>query len=107
VPLPCLRPSFGRLVVSQMCHSGQMVVPRPKIVKKLSKKMVKKLSKSCQKAVKKLSKNAKSCQKVVKKLQKIIKEFKIHQTVVGGEKVVSRPSASASLTGQRQKKPLN
>jgi hypothetical protein len=50
-------------VVSQMCYSGEIVVPRPKIVKKLSKKMVKKLSKSCQKAVKKL-------QKVVKKLSK-------------------------------------
>jgi hypothetical protein len=45
------------------------------------KKIVKKLSKSCK-------------QKVVKKLSK----------KVGGEIVVPRPSASASLTGRRQKK---
>jgi HSP90 family molecular chaperone len=101
-----------------MSYPGEIVVPRPKIVKKLSKKMVKKLSKSCQKVVKKLSKNcqkvAKSCQKVVKKLtkscqkscQKVVKKLKIQQTVVGGwggEIVVPRPLASASLTGRRQK----
>jgi hypothetical protein len=54
---------------SQMSYSGEIVAPRPKIVKTMSEKMVKKLSKSCQKAVKNLSK---SCQKV-----------EIQQTVVG------------------------
>jgi hypothetical protein len=59
------------------------------------------LSKSCQKVVKKLSK---SCQKVAKSSQKVVKKFKIQQTVVGdGEIVVQRPSASAVLTGRRQK----
>jgi hypothetical protein len=79
---------------------------------------------NCQKVVKKLSKNgqkvAKSCKKSCQKLSKsIIGHFmchgklfkrKIQQTVVGGgggrvggEIVVPRPSASASLTGQRQK----
>jgi hypothetical protein len=52
-----------------MSYSGEIVAPRPKIVKTMSEKMVKKLSKSCQKAVKNLSK---SCQKV-----------EIQQTVVG------------------------
>jgi uncharacterized protein (UPF0303 family) len=89
-----------------MCYSWEIVVPKAKncqksngqkVVKKLQK-VVKKLSKSCQKVVKKLQK---SCQKVVKK-------FKIQQTVVGGwggggEIVVPRPSASASLTGRRHK----
>jgi hypothetical protein len=73
VPLPCLRPSFGRLVVSQMCYSEEIVVPRPKIVKKLSKIW----SKSCQKVVKKLQKMSKNGKKVVKK-------FKIGEWVWGG-----------------------
>jgi hypothetical protein len=81
-----------------------------KIVKK-EKKVFRKLSKSCQKVVK----------KVVKKLQKVdkgsamyhwsfyvtreaIKKKKSTQGV-GGQIVVPRPSASASLTGRRQKRP--
>jgi hypothetical protein len=84
-----------------------------KIVKKLAKKK-KKLSKSCQKVVKKLSK---SCQKVV---PCIIGHFMCHGKPlkekinkgggwvggvgwVGGQIVVPRPSASALLTGRRQK----
>jgi hypothetical protein len=64
-----------------------------KVVKKLSKSC-KKLSKSCQKVVKKVVKKlSKSC----KKLPKVIMGW------VGGEIVVPRPSASASLTGRRQK----
>jgi hypothetical protein len=42
-------------VVSQMCYSMEIVVPRSKSVKKVSINMVKKLSKSWQKAGKKLS----------------------------------------------------
>jgi hypothetical protein len=53
-----------------MCYSGEIVVPRPKIVKKLSKKWSKSCQKRCQKVVKKLSKSCKSCQKVNKKLSK-------------------------------------
>jgi hypothetical protein len=63
-----------------------------------------KVGKKWQEVVKKLTK---SCQKVAKSWQKVGKKFKIQQTVVGcvgcGEIVVPRPSASASLTGQRQK----
>jgi uncharacterized UPF0160 family protein len=86
-------------VVSQMCYSGEIVVPRPKIVKnnvrKNDQKVVKKFSKSCQKAVKKLQKVVKkfvkkSCQKDVKKWSKscqksclkVVKKLKIQQTVV-------------------------
>jgi hypothetical protein len=99
-------------VVKFICQKGVC----QKVVKKLAKscqevakscqndiiKVVKKWLKSCQKGVKKVSK---SCQKVVKK-------FKIQQRWwgvigvwgwVGGEIVVTRPLASASLTGQRQK----
>jgi hypothetical protein len=87
-------------VVSQMCYSGEIVVPRPK----LSKRCQKIWSKSCQKVVKKLSK---SCQKMVKKLSKSCtfnKQWWGWEVCgVGGEIVVPRPSASASLTGQRQK----
>jgi hypothetical protein len=102
VPLLCLRPSFGRLVVSQMCYSGEIVFPRPKIVKKLSKNMVKKLSKNGQKVVKsgqkmskrckKLSKNCpKSCQKVVKKFLAAggRKRFVIFSTQVPGTPFIS------------------
>jgi hypothetical protein len=91
---------------------------------KNGQKVVKKLSKSCQKVVKKLSKSCKkmskngqkSCQKVAKSCQKVDKKlsksskFKIQQrwwgvggVWVGGEIVVPRPSASALLTGRRQK----
>jgi hypothetical protein len=45
---------------------GEIVVQRPKIVKKLSKNVVKKLSKVVKKVDKKLSK---SCQKLSKKLK--------------------------------------
>jgi flagellar biosynthesis/type III secretory pathway protein FliH len=106
--------------------NGQKIGQKEKkIVKKLSKKK-KKFSESCQKVVKKLSKKlSKSCQKVVqkivKKLQKVdkgsamyhwsfyvtreaIKKKKSTQGV-GGQIVVPRPSASASLTGRRQKRP--
>jgi DNA anti-recombination protein RmuC len=88
-----------------MCCSGEIVVPRPKILKKLSKNMAKKLSKSCQKV-------AKSGQKVVKKLQKVVKKLtkNVQNSTnsgggwgVWGEIVFPRPSASALLTGQRQK----
>jgi hypothetical protein len=46
-----------------MCYSGEIVVPRPKIVKNGQRK-IKKLSKSCQKVVKKCKKLTKSCKKV-------------------------------------------
>jgi hypothetical protein len=99
-----------------MCYNRKIVVHRPKIVKKVSKKW----SKSCQKVVKKLSKScqkvAKSCQKVDKKLtkswqkvdkklsKKLSKSSKFNkQGWGGGEIVVPRPLASASLTGRRQK----
>jgi hypothetical protein len=63
--------------VIKMCYSGEIVVPRPKIVKKLSKKW----SKSCQKGQNSTNSGG----------------------VWGGEIVVPRPSASASLTGRMQK----
>jgi hypothetical protein len=89
-----------------------------KVVKKLSKKLSEKLSK-------KLSKKLlKSCQKVVKKFKKLTKGSAMYHWLfyvsreaikrkfnksggwvgwVGGQIVVPRPSASASLTGRRQK----
>jgi CRISPR/Cas system CMR subunit Cmr6 (Cas7 group RAMP superfamily) len=83
---------------------------KAKIVKKLSTNMVKKMSKNCQKMVKKLSK---SCRKAVKKLlkvakncqhffKKVVKKFSKKGVWGVGGVVVPRPSASASLTGQRQ-----
>jgi hypothetical protein len=81
-----------------------------KLVKKLSKschKVVKKMSQSCQKVVKKL---LKSCPKSFKKLSKSWQKVQNSTNsggwvggVWGGEIVAPRPSASASLTGQRQK----
>jgi gas vesicle protein len=67
-----------------------------KVVEKVVKKVVKKLSKSCQKGVKKVSKFlSKSCQKVENSTNS--------GGGRGGEIVVPGPSASASLTGRRQK----
>jgi DNA anti-recombination protein RmuC len=91
-----------------MCCSGEIVVPRPKILKKLSKNMAKKLSKSCQKVAKSGQKVVKKLQKVVKKLTKNVKKVQNSTNSGGGwgvwgEIVFPRPSASALLTGQRQK----
>jgi hypothetical protein len=76
---------------------------------KIVKKIVKKLSKSSQKVVKKLPKMVKKlskpCSKVVKKLSKLSKNSIKTKTgqAGGGEIVNSRPSASALLTGRREK----
>jgi hypothetical protein len=44
-----------------MCYSGEIVVPRPKIVKKFSKKKIKIFSKNCEKL-------PKNCEKLSKKM---------------------------------------
>jgi hypothetical protein len=76
-----------------------------KVVKNVVKKLSKKLSKSCQKV-------AKSSQKVDKKLSKV--QNSTNSGGCGGvvwgwgwEILVPRPSASALLTGRRQKPKVN
>jgi hypothetical protein len=77
----------------------------------LKKNMVKKVSKTCHNAGKKLQKVvkklSKSCQKVVKKIvqkcQKVQNSTNSDGWRGGQGIVVPRPSASASLTGRRQK----
>jgi hypothetical protein len=101
-----------------LSKSFQKVVKNCQNLSKVVKKVVKKLSKSCkklQKVVKKLTKSCqKSCQKVSQNCQKVSlvilcvmgSHLQNSTKVVGcggGEIVVQRPSASASLTGQRQK----
>jgi hypothetical protein len=79
-----------------MCYSVtlcQKVKKKSQKVGQKEKKVVKKLSKNCNK----LSKSCqKSSQKVVNKSTKGVGGW-------GGQIVVPRPSASASLTGRRQK----
>jgi hypothetical protein len=110
-------------VIKKLSKSCQKVVKKlSKSCQKVVKKLSKKLLKSCQKVVKKVVKKlSKSCKKLTKRSAMYhwymvilcdtgshFKE-KINKRGgwggwVGGQIVVPRPSASASLTGRRQKR---